>query len=561
MSAPVVEPTGPGPSYDGTAPLSSTADGRPVPPATERARRPLPPDRLAGWLTAIGLAALALLLRLWRLDSPRDFAFDETYYAKDAWSLLHHGYVTEYVEDAEDLLVDGTTSGLFTDEPSMVVHPEVGKWMIAAGEHVFGMDAFGWRVSSAVVGALMVLVVVRLARRLTGSTLLGGLAGLLLCLDGLHLVMSRLALLDVFMVFWLVCGVAAIVADRDHTRARMAGIVESGRRPRLGPLQPLWFRPWLLAAGACFGLAVGTKWNALYPLAAFGLLVWAWDAGAQRSFGVRWATLKTAVVGGAPAFVHLVLVALVVYTASWTGWLVHAQEYEQTYSLTQYTERASGERWPTAEEPDASGAGEVWQSLRSLGHYHRDLLAFHTHFLDDSDHTYASDPLGWLVLSRPVGVNAELDIPPGTQGCTAPAGSDCLRQVVLLGTPVLWWVGAAALLYAVVAWVARRDWRFGVPVVGTASTWLPWFAHADRPIFSFYAIAVLPFTVLALTLVAGRLLGPDRRPSPRRTAGVVAVGTFVVLVVLNFAWFWPVWTNELLTHSEWLLRMWFDRWI
>src|SRR3712207_7288588 len=37
------------------------------------------------------------------------------------------------------------------------------------------------------------------------------------------------------------------------------------------------FRPWLVLGGVCFGLAVGTKWTALYPLAAFGLLVWAWS--------------------------------------------------------------------------------------------------------------------------------------------------------------------------------------------------------------------------------------------------------------------------------------------
>jgi dolichyl-phosphate-mannose--protein O-mannosyl transferase len=89
--------------------------------------------------------------------------------------------------------------GLFTDEPAQVVHPEVGKWMIAAGQWAFGMDPFGWRVAAAFFGALTVLVLARLVRRLTGSTLLGCLAGLLLTFDGLHLVMSRTALLDVFL--------------------------------------------------------------------------------------------------------------------------------------------------------------------------------------------------------------------------------------------------------------------------------------------------------------------------------------------------------------------------
>ena len=75
--------------------------------------------------------------------------------------------------DANDQILDGTTTGLWTNDPSMVVHPEVGKWLIALGEKAFGMDPFGWRISAAVVGSLMVLVMCRLVRRMTGSTALG----------------------------------------------------------------------------------------------------------------------------------------------------------------------------------------------------------------------------------------------------------------------------------------------------------------------------------------------------------------------------------------------------
>ena len=118
----------------------------------------------------------------------------------------------------------------------MVVHPEVGKWLIALGEKAFGMDPFGWRVAAAVVGSLMVLVMCRLARRLTGSTLLGCVAGLLLCFDGLQFVLSRLALLDIFLAFFILCAVACLVADRDWYRARMAGWLPAQvPTRRLGP--------------------------------------------------------------------------------------------------------------------------------------------------------------------------------------------------------------------------------------------------------------------------------------------------------------------------------------
>ncbi|WP_309136410.1 dolichyl-phosphate-mannose--protein mannosyltransferase [Nocardioides campestrisoli] len=526
---------------------------------TPPGRRPRLQDPVVAWTAALLLTGVTFALRVWHLGSPRQFAFDETYYAKDAWSLLHHGYVRGYVDGADAQILEGTTGGLWKDDPSMVVHPEVGKWLIALGEQAFGMDPFGWRIASAVVGSLMVLVMCRLALRLTGSVFWGLVAGLLVSLDGLHLVLSRLALLDIFMAFFLLCGVHCVVADRQWFHARLARLAPDGVTRGWGPR--VWFRPWLLLGGIAFGLAVGTKWTALYPLAAFGLLVWAWSAGARRSLGVRWPVLRAAVADGVPAFVHLVLVAFVVYVASWTGWLVHAEEYERTLSATQYSTYDGGEPWPTASEPDASGLGEVRQSLESLLSYHRDVYTFHTAFLNDATHTYSSKPGGWLLMERPVGVSVELDIPPGTDGCDAVQGSTCLRQVMLLGNPVLWWGGCLALLAALALWAGARDWRFGVPVVGVAATWLPWFQYDDRTIFVFYAIAMLPFVVLALVLCLARLVGPDLRPSRRRTLGAVVGGSFTVLVVLAFAWFWPVWTNELITHDEWLGRMWFRRWI
>jgi dolichyl-phosphate-mannose-protein mannosyltransferase len=556
--------------------LSRTASGTTVPTAWQRARAVLRGrDPLVGWCATVSITLLAFLLRLWHLGTPKEFEFDETYYAKDAWSLLHFGYAQNYVDGANDKILAGTTHGLWTGSPEMVVHPEVGKWIIALGIKVFGMDPFGWRIASAVVGSLMIWVMIRLVRRMTGSTLLGVVAGLLLCFDGLEFVLSRLALLDIFVAFFTLCAVSCAVADRDWFRERLARRVFSQESAGWGP-RVLW-RPWLLASGLCWGLAIGTKWTAMYPLAGFGILVFLWSAGARRSFGVRWALLKSVVADGLTAFVHLVVVAGVVYTLSWTGWLIHAHTYEESLSSTQYTQYTGhghcdketyvsddadpDARWPTAKEPDKSGLGEVTQSLRSLWYYHQDVLTFHTHFLNCATHVYASNPEGWLLLNRPVGVSATTGIQPGDQDCTAPSGSDCLKQVLLLGTPLLWWGGIVAALYAVVMWLGGRDWRFGVAVMGIATTWLPWLQYGDRPIFSYYAIVTLPFLVLAIALAIGKMIGHGREPSRRRTAGVVLSGAYVVLVIVNFAWFWPIYTDALLTHSSWLDRIWFQRWI
>ncbi|QWC84201.1 phospholipid carrier-dependent glycosyltransferase [Nocardioidaceae bacterium] len=533
-----------------------TSDHRP--PASGHASR----FRGQGWAATIAVTVLAGVLRVWQLGRPNDLLFDETYYAKHAWSMWLFGWVREFPEEADGLITGGQTRGIFESGPTLIVHPELGKWLIALGEGAFGMDSFGWRISSALVGTLMVLVVVRLARRLTGSTLLGVVAGLLLALDGMALVLSRLALLDIFVAFFLVAALLCLVRDREQRRTRMAALASrrsggGGTSVTWGPVRGLLLRPWLLAAGAMFGASLACKWSNIFALAAFGLLTWIWDVTARHRAGVRTAWAKSLLVDAGPAALQLVGVAAIVYVLSWTGWLIHAAEYEQAFRDTQY-----GPDWGTYLDTDATGFfPELVQSLRSLWNFHQDVYTFHRDFLDDAEHSYQSSPWGWLVLERPVGIDAQLDIQPGVQGCAAPEGSDCLRQVLLLGTPAVWWAGCAAAVSSVWFALVRRDWRDGIVVVGVLATWLPWLPYADRPVFSFYAINTLPFLVLALALALGRILGPAGAGARRRMVGAGIVTAYVVLVVVNAGWLWPIWTDQLITHDEWLLRIWFDSWI
>jgi dolichyl-phosphate-mannose-protein mannosyltransferase len=516
--------------------------------------------RLAGWIAPIAIALVALVLRLWHIGQPHEVLFDETYYAKDAHSLLEYGYVRDSTEDANERILDGQTTGINTDQPSQVVHPQVGKWMIAVGEWLFGLDPTGWRVSAAIVGALTVLVLARMVRRLSGSTLIGCVAALLLTFDGLHFVMSRLALLDVFLAFWLVCAVACLVADRDWGRTRLLQRhPETTEIKGYGPVRLLLWRPWRIGAGVCFGLACGTKWSAVYTLAAMAVLVWVWDTGARRAIGVRAAWLKSTIADGLPAFVMIVMVALVVYVLSWTDWLWHHNTYEARFGFG-YGEEAP---WGSYLDDQASGwFGQTIEALRSLWHYHVMVYHFHTgDYLAGKTHPYESHPQGWLTLNRPVGIAVTTDIKPGEQGCTAGPDSTCLRQILALGNPMVWWPAAAALVVSVWQWVVRQDWRFAVPVLVVATGWLPWFRFDDRPIFSFYATAIVPFSCAALAMVLGMVLGPANGPKPRRIAGGVLMVGVLTAVVVAFAYFWPIWTNELLTHEAWDSRMWLDSWI
>jgi dolichyl-phosphate-mannose-protein mannosyltransferase len=497
------------------------------------------------WGVTLAIGLLAFVIRLVNVGYPRTIIFDETYYAKDAWSLLQFGYEAEWSgTGVNEQIVNGDLSGL-TATGSFIVHPSVGKWLIALGEAAFGMNSFGWRIAAVVFGSLLVVATIRLTRRLSRSLLIGALAGILLTFDGLAFTMSRIALLDVFQATFLVAAVAALVADRDHHRHKLADAIEArgwtDLRGEFGPV--LWWRPWRWVAGLLFGLAVATKWNSLFALAAFGVLSVLWDVGARRLAGAGFVSWTSILREGLTAFVALVGTTFVVYLASWSGWLA--------------TSGGWGRQWG-AENPDHPWVAAFGTGLASLLHYHQEIYNFHTgDYMRQQTHPYDAHPAGWLLMLRPISFDATNAIPAGTDGCAGP--ETCVRVIVGMGTPILWWLAAIALVIAAIWWIAGRDWRFGVPVVAVLSLWLPWFASADRPEFFFYAITLIPFTVAALAMAFGLLIGPPGSPGRRR--GAIIAGTLTGLVVANFAYLYPVLTDASLPYSQWLARMWLRSWI
>src|SRR3989440_11774140 len=81
-------------------PVTATEADMPAAPADEASRlaalrarlaAPLPDDRPWGGLGPLLVTAFGTFLRFNRLRVPRAVIFDETYYVKDAWSILQHG--------------------------------------------------------------------------------------------------------------------------------------------------------------------------------------------------------------------------------------------------------------------------------------------------------------------------------------------------------------------------------------------------------------------------------------------------------------------------------------
>jgi len=416
-------------------------------------------------LIAIG----AFFLRVINLGNPKGFVFDEVYYVDGARDYLRYG-----VEVAGS-------------KPEFVVHPPVGKWCIALGIKIFGDSEFGWRIAAAVAGTLIILIAARLAHELFYSPFLTAITAALMAVDGLLLVHSRTALLDLFLTLFILTAAY------------------------------FWFRRQYWYSGIFFGLALATKWSALYFIALFALVT---------LFRLLKATpFKESLREVGIRILQFAFLPLGIYLTSWAGWLFSDRGWNRDY----------------ASNP-----------LASLFYYHKQMLDFHTSLVEK--HSYQANPWGWLIMKRPTSFFYE-----SPQGC---GSTSCSQEVLALGTPVLWWSATIALLFLIGLWAWQFyqrsiDKKLTFILLGVIAGYLPWFFFQKRTTFSFYAIVFEPFLVLAIVYCAKLFIDKSKNPA---NAQVIILG-FVAVVFLNFVFFLPIYLGEVITYAQWQMRMWFVSWI
>ena len=519
-----------------------------MPGPSQRMNRPV--------VAVLAVAAIAGVIRYAAIDDPQELVFDETYYAKA-------GCIQVTDARPEECRVDSGDERYWLDnewDTGAWVHPPLGKLTIGLGIRAFSMSSFGWRVTSALAGIGVAVFTALMAQLLFGRPVWTFVAGLLIAVDGLNVVHSRIALLDIHLAFWVSLGFLMLLLDRrwiDRRTERAAASTPVAAEPEGGEAGDLddergdppsrlrvpspFLRPWRLAAGAAFGAAMAVKWSGAMAIPAAVLLTYIWETTRRRGEGrtrtnacVR--TLGMETLGVVIAFA---IVPLLVYTLAWIPWFTHFEPNLADF-LTQH---------------------------RDMWRYHRDLRATALDPATDTftpTHVYYSKAWTWIPMLRPVNYFVE-DLGPD------------IRQILAVGNPVLFWGTIWTIPYCAWAWWRKRDWTPGFMVVAFAGLYLPWFLVA-RPQFFFYALPFTPFMALAAVytlrdLAAAHLvirergtgevaLDPDTgEPAiSRRRPYLPFVWGYVAAAVGLFLWMWPILTASRISDAMWKARVWFRGW-
>ena len=227
-------------------------------------------------IAPIIFAIASFLLRVINLGIPKGFVFDELYYVDGARDFLKFGVEVNGVE------------------PEFIVHPPIGKWLIAGGIHIFGDNEFGWRIASALFGTFIILLFARFIHLLFNSQPLTAIGAGLISLDGLLLVHSRTALLDLFLTFFTLLGVY------------------------------FWYRKLHWLAGISLGLAIGCKWSAIYFIA---LIVFISLYRILVKLDIR-ESIKPIL----NLSLQYLITPIIIYTISWFGWFKSDQGWARYWS-------------------------------------------------------------------------------------------------------------------------------------------------------------------------------------------------------------------------------------
>lgn len=444
-------------------------------------------------------------LRLYGLGDPPRKIFDEVYYASDG--CLYAGRGSEECE-----LEDGERSW---------VHPPLGKEIISWGVHGFGNRPLGWRVTAAAAGTGVVALVGVLAFLLWGRPLWAGVAALLAATEHLLFVQSRIAMLDVFLTFFVVLAFVLLTADRRRRDRDDAALIpvaggavdtEADASPA-GARIPIHWRPLRIGAGAAFGAAVAVKWSGVLALLAGLILAAAWERTRERRIGARRPLRAALRRDGLGLYGSMVVVPVLVYLITWIPWLA-----DHGFDMVAFI-----------------------RNHGSIAGFH---LGLETVENGEPIHPYMSRAWSWLLLGRPVAYFWE-------------GGDACCRAVLGMGNPAMFWGALAILPYLAWAWLRRGDWRAGAVLVPVLAQYLPWLI-VSRPLFLFYMAPVAPFLALGFAYVVRDIA---RVGAPERRTLVPAAAALVAVAVGMFVFFWPILVGSHLSHEAWKARIWFQGWV
>lgn len=378
--------------------------------------------------------------------------FDEVYHGRTAYEFIH---------------------GLVTYETT---HPQLGKILISLGIRLLGMTPFGWRFMSAIFGILLVPLMYLFAKCLFQNTYIASATALLLSVDCMHLTLSRIATIDIFVAFFIILAYYYLyryfLQDLEYRKTTVA---------ISDPFPPARVFVLLGLCGIAMSCAIATKLTGVYAAAGLAVL-FIWYTATHFP---KHQTLRLFFF----CCFFFVLLPLILYTLAYIP-VVGADGYngliDKTIKNTQYM---------------------LW--------YHSTL---------EAEHYYSSPFYEWPVIWMPL-LYAN-DAVSATQ----------VSAVSCMGNPAIWWIGIPCVLFTFYQWIRKHDLRAGFLSIGYLAQYLPWIVmglSGGRITFIYHYFPSILFTILMMGYSMNVLM--IKHPRAKK-----AITAYLIIACFCFLIFYPL---------------------
>lgn len=369
--------------------------------------------------------------------------FDEIYHGRTAYEFVHHL------------------------PPYENTHPPLGKFLISLGIRMLDMTPFGMRLTGALFGSLLPVLLFWGGLLVTGSRTGAWLASLLTACDFMNFTISRFATIDVFQVFFLTAFALSLYRWYLFEKA-------SWQWPSLG---------WFYGAGLFLGLAASVKWSALFVGTGIGLLyLWQLHEVWRSQGNLRWSGAANLT---GHYFLAFIVVPLLVYYLSYGAFFPCLPEHPSLFS--------------------SQGVREFLAQQRNMFSYHSELVA---------THPFSSPFYTWPFIYKPLYLYVD-------------PGSELHVAISLMGNPVLWWSGLVGMV--IILWIALGGKNPTATFLagGYLVLFLPWML-VNRLTFIYHYFPTLPFLFMGLAWLLTRL--PGHWPAGRVIQGAFLVAAVLAFI-------------------------------
>lgn len=354
-----------------------------------------------------------------------------------------------------------------------------------------GFNTYGWRIAACLFGTLCIPMMYLLARRLWPNRLFAVAAATLVCFDGMFFVQSRIGMIDIFPIFFILASYYLFFVHIQSTRLETSLLS-------------------LVGLGTVLGIGIAAKWIVLAAWASIGLLLVV-RAG-LRLFAIEWGPPGWAPRSGLERarYVSIAILALIAIPVG-------------LYVLSWYPFFARGQ----------------FHTFNDLINYQLDALNYHRTLV--ATHPYGSPAWSWPFLARPVLYYAQYE----GLGKDVFTGQDLWARMSNLGNPWIWWTSLPCVVSLLYFIVRHRSFAASLILLGFTTQYLPWFP-ITRVLFMYHMFGGLIFMVLALAFVLTYLAEKLPRPSAQ-----MLVAAHLAIAVVFFGYFYPVWTAVPISSSAW----------